>query len=178
MTTRGQDADAIDWNEVYGSNEARLRRVIARRINAAQVDDVLQETFLRAFQGRHLFDRNRPIAPWLNGIAVRAAADAWARSGGRDTGDAPVAEAKAERSAEDEYEARQQRLVIGASLAALTARHRLLLHEVAVEGRAQSALARAEGVHPDTVRAAVTRARRQFQATYVRLSAGAGVVAS
>lgn len=38
--------------------------------SAAAADDIMQETFLRAFQKYELYDRDRPVRPWLYRIAV------------------------------------------------------------------------------------------------------------
>lgn len=162
-------AEDIDWDAVYAANAHRLRRIIARRIDGWLVDDVLQETFLRAFRGSGSLDRSRPIEPWLTTIALRAASDARRGTAAADCL-GTAASMPSGRSVEDEFDARERRRVVLASLGSLTDRHRKLIHQVAVEGRTQSSVARAEGVHPDAVRAAMVRARRQFVSSYARLS--------
>lgn len=174
MTSRRERATDIDWEHVYVANAGRLRRLIARRVDPAVVDDVLQETFLRAFRGSHRLDRDRPIEPWLTTIAVRAAVDAC--DGGGAMAVDPLEEAVATtgaRSVEDEYEARERSRLVHASLASLTARHRRLLSAVDLEGRTQSSVARSEGLHPDAVRAATARARHRFRVSYERFAVAA-----
>lgn len=73
-------ADPLDWDEVYRTQAPRLRGVIARRVEAGAVEDVLQETFLRAYRSSDRFDASRPIEPWLTTIAVHAAADSRRRT--------------------------------------------------------------------------------------------------
>ena len=46
-----------------------LRRVIARRIQQADVEDVLQEVLISLHKARHTYDGGRPIMPWVIAIA-------------------------------------------------------------------------------------------------------------
>jgi len=47
----------------------------------SQVDDAVQETFLRAWRGAGTFDVTRPVGPWLFTIARRTAIDQVRREG-------------------------------------------------------------------------------------------------
>ncbi|HEX2039240.1 MAG TPA: sigma-70 family RNA polymerase sigma factor [Acidimicrobiales bacterium] len=155
-----------DWDELFRLHAPRLRRVIARRVHADAVDDVLQDTFLRAYRSRATIDVDRPIGPWLTTIAVRAA---MARRQADSA--APVCHPD-DATAEEPYEAMRTRArgrVVAAALRAVNPRHRRLLHAVALEGVSQVDLARREGLAPEAVRAAVLRARRRFRLEYERL---------
>lgn len=56
---------------LFDRHAAVIHRFIARRSTDAVADDVVGETFLRAFERRHRFDPDRDDAlPWLFGIAV------------------------------------------------------------------------------------------------------------
>jgi RNA polymerase sigma-70 factor (ECF subfamily) len=46
-----------------------LRRVIARRIIDADVEDVLQEVLISVHKARHTYDGARPVMPWIIAIA-------------------------------------------------------------------------------------------------------------
>ena len=46
-----------------------LRRVIARRIIGADVEDVLQEVLISLHKARHTYDGSRPVMPWVIAIA-------------------------------------------------------------------------------------------------------------
>jgi RNA polymerase sigma-70 factor (ECF subfamily) len=50
---------------------ARMLRAIVR--NPEDAEDLLQETFLRAYRYLHRFDRSRPFAPWLMCIGANLA---------------------------------------------------------------------------------------------------------
>lgn len=59
------------FGELFDRHAAVIHRFIARRADSAVADDVVAETFLRAFERRADFDTEREDAlPWLFGIAV------------------------------------------------------------------------------------------------------------
>lgn len=45
-----------------------LRRVIARKIQASDVEDVLQEVLISIHKARHTYDGMRPLMPWVMAI--------------------------------------------------------------------------------------------------------------
>jgi DNA-directed RNA polymerase specialized sigma24 family protein len=56
---------------VYDRHAALLHRYVARRLGDAAADDVVADTFLDAFRGRHRYDLSVGDArPWLYGIAA------------------------------------------------------------------------------------------------------------
>lgn len=69
------EGDEHDWDLVYETNAPRLRRYVARLVAPALVEDVLQETFLRAYKSRSSIDRSRPLAGWLAVVARRTSID-------------------------------------------------------------------------------------------------------
>ncbi|OYW14224.1 MAG: hypothetical protein B7X02_00520 [Rhodospirillales bacterium 12-54-5] len=46
-----------------------LKRMVARRLNASEVEDVTQEILISIHKARHTYDGLRPIVPWLAAIA-------------------------------------------------------------------------------------------------------------
>lgn len=167
--------DGVDWQQVHREHGPRLRRLIAARVPAAAVEDVLQETFLRAFRGRHGLDTTRPLGPWLRTIAVRAAADGRRKAAAEARRHVPVdgralADVAGTADVAEEYEAGTRRQAVREVLGSLAERHRELLETVVVEGHSQAAVARRRGLAPDAVRAATMRARRRFRVVYERLA--------
>lgn len=59
------------WREV----EARLRPFVARRVAPADVDDVVQETFVRVYRGLPNLAETERFGPWVYRIASNAIAD-------------------------------------------------------------------------------------------------------
>src|SRR5690606_819214 len=54
--------------------EIPIKSVIARIVlNAAEAEDLAQETFVRLWQHRDRFTPGKPLKPWLLGIAINLA---------------------------------------------------------------------------------------------------------
>jgi RNA polymerase sigma factor (sigma-70 family) len=164
--------DQLDWNEIYRTHAQHLRRVITRRAGTAQVDDVLQETFARAYRSRHRLDLGRPIKPWLTAIAVRASLDACTH---QHEPMSPVPQPTASPAADEEVFARQRGAVIAAAFGVISDRHRRLLASVAYEEATPRALAAQEGIAPEAMRAVLSRARQSFRLAYQRFAEQAGL---
>jgi RNA polymerase sigma factor (sigma-70 family) len=161
----------VSWEQIYRENEVRLRALIARRVPSDVVDDVLQDTFLRAYRSRDTLDRDRPVGPWLTTIALRAASDHRRDRMRHVLPDVPA-------SASDAYEELRitARLrVIESAFRSLRPRQRRLLASVAIDDVSQVNIAREEGATSEAVRAAVLRARRRFRAEYERLARDSGL---
>jgi RNA polymerase sigma-70 factor, ECF subfamily len=65
----------------YHAALARMLRAIVR--NPEDAEDLLQETFLRAYRYLHRFDRSRPFGPWLMCIGANLARNHLRRQRGR-----------------------------------------------------------------------------------------------
>lgn len=173
MRPPGRGDGRLDWGAVYAQHAPRLRRVVARRVPAAVVDDVVQETFLRAFRHRHAYDAAQPIGPWLTTIAIRVASDV----AQQPTTASPVPEdARVADDASAELTAQTQVALVRRALDSLSARHRRLLEAVAVDGMSQATIAHEEGVAPEVIRSTVLRARQRFRVVYERLTHEHGLV--
>ena len=77
---RGGDLDALA--AVYDAYAGAVGTVIRGVLGGgSQVDDAVQETFMRAWRGAGSFDPNRSLAPWLFTIARRTAIDVLRKEG-------------------------------------------------------------------------------------------------
>jgi RNA polymerase sigma-70 factor (ECF subfamily) len=78
---RAGDPDAFE--AIVRIHARGIRRVAARIVGGGgdAADDVVQETFLRAFRALDRFDDRLELAPWLHRIAANAAIDAARRRG-------------------------------------------------------------------------------------------------
>ncbi|MFD9902925.1 RNA polymerase sigma factor [Streptomyces sp. NPDC059063] len=64
--------------EVYDRRAPEVYRYALRRLGEDLADDVVAETFVKAFRSRHRYDPDRCGArPWLYGIAGRVIAKHW-----------------------------------------------------------------------------------------------------
>lgn len=161
-------APELDWELLYDLYADRLRRIIQRKVGPTLTEDVLQETFLRAFRNRRTLDPGRPIAPWLITIALRAATDAQRRQ--LRTVDSELVEAPCEENGfsavEEEIVRRARHLGIKHALASLNTKQRRMLEAVAVEGMAYDQLAASERMSAHAVKTALARARTNFRSSY------------
>ena len=65
----GLKGDQASYAAFLRSITPILRRVIARRILPADVEDVVQEVLLSLHKARHTYDGSRPVMPWVVAIA-------------------------------------------------------------------------------------------------------------
>ncbi|HVF76224.1 MAG TPA: sigma-70 family RNA polymerase sigma factor [Acidimicrobiales bacterium] len=174
----GEVAPELDWELLYDMHAPKLRRVVERRVGTALADDVLQETFLRAFKNRASIDPSRPIEPWLITIALRTAADLQRlqfrtlETADETVDDIDVASLD---SVEEELLNRARRVGIKHAFASLNTRQRRLLQLVTIEGMSYEGVANAEQMTPDAVKSALARARTNFKTSYMGFERESGL---
>ena len=73
-----QNGDSAAFSEIYRRCEPRVRRQLTGRVPSSQVDDLVNETFLRAWRSLQQFrwQGTDPVA-WVLVIARNLAADYW-----------------------------------------------------------------------------------------------------
>lgn len=64
----GMTGDAASYGRFLQMFSQFLRPLIARRLPAADVEDVLQEILISVHKARHTHDGERPLMPWLLAI--------------------------------------------------------------------------------------------------------------
>ena len=79
-----QNGDPAAFGEIYRRCEPRVRRQLSGRVPSSQVDDLVNETFLRAWRSLQQFrwQGTDPVA-WVLVIARNLAADYWSLSRNR-----------------------------------------------------------------------------------------------
>lgn len=161
----------VDWDDLYRRYAADLRRLIATRLPSnASVEDVLQETFIRAYRSRHRFDPTQPEWPWLATLAHRSCVKWWRDH--RPTAtlfDRNVLDNDAAAPGSDEHLRRMDQS--GAVLSALSLmepRHRRLLYLREAEDFAYARLSDEEQVSYAALKSLLARARARFRSHYAR----------
>jgi RNA polymerase sigma-70 factor, ECF subfamily len=158
---------------------ARLRAVLP----AADVEDVLQETFLAAWRGAARYRPQGSCGGWLWGIARRQAALLLRRrgpalaalpedvgpgdlaAGGRTAGGRTAGDRTAGDTAGDTAEAVAVRTDLDRAVAALGEAERTAWRLMYEQDRPVAEAARLMGVPPGTVKSRAHRARRMLRAT-------------
>ena len=147
-----------------------IKMVVRRQgVPADFVDDVVQDTLLTVHRSRQCYDSARPFMAWLRTIAQRRASD-FMRSQGRTSlreVHAPLAfENHPDPMGNPEEQAYQadRRSLIGMALAALPARQREALEQLALGGKSPTDAAAATGRTPGALKVNFHRALATLRA--------------
>jgi RNA polymerase sigma-70 factor (ECF subfamily) len=167
------------WTALYDQYSGRIWRYAARLVgsDSAPVSDIVQETFLAAARGARQFDPARgTLWAWLAGIAHNFVATHWRHSARQSR---IVAESPGRvRSADDVddpqrgLEQQEDAAFIRLVLSKLPADYALILVARYIDDISPDELPSECGGTPEAVRSRLTRARKEFKATYERLQAG------
>lgn len=146
--------------------------------NAADAEEIFQETFLRVYQHRNRFWAGSPFRPWLYRIATNLCKDklryrkrhpevnASALAGGDDRdGYDPIAQQAAGGVRPDEAAiAREMALRMEEALAALSVKHRAVFLMAHQEGMPYGEIAKALRIPTGTVKSRMNTAVKQLMA--------------
>lgn len=69
LIRRSLAGDGRAYGELLQESARILRPYLAKRLNATDAEDVLQEILISLHKARHTYDGNRPYMPWLFAIA-------------------------------------------------------------------------------------------------------------
>jgi RNA polymerase sigma-70 factor, ECF subfamily len=165
--SRGRDAD---WamEELHRRHATVIRAVVRRRHGNAFVDDVVQETFLRAWRNASQFDPARGNAGgWLRSIALNCAVDLL-RSRRSVTATVCLPDVEAAASDEAVHEHTDLRCTMRSAMATLSADHRTVIDCAYRLDLSQSQIASRLGLPLGTVKTrtfwALAALRRQLSA--------------
>ncbi|MCO5167688.1 MAG: RNA polymerase sigma factor [Planctomycetes bacterium] len=158
------------------------RLVLGMRLGLGreEVEDAVQETFLRALRDLQRFDRARPLRGWVLGIARHVAVDRARR--GRVRAAAPVDGGAVvdpgPAGGEDAAARAEQAALVTAALGALEPEQRAALALRHVEGLTMDDLAAALDCSVPTARARLREAAHRLAGELRRRGLGAGEVTS
>ena len=79
MVRAAKSGDREAFEELIDLYSEPLRRFCLRRVEAGDVDDVLQETWLAAWDGLRLFERDDNFKAWVFSICFKKIQDHWRR---------------------------------------------------------------------------------------------------
>ena len=69
LLMKGLGGDQASYASFLARITPLLRRMVARRLGASEVEDVVQEVLISIHKARHTYDGKRPLMPWLVAIA-------------------------------------------------------------------------------------------------------------
>lgn len=157
--------NAEDTRSAYDEFEGRLRAFIARRVPSAEVDDVVQDVFLKAQRSLSDLRNEQSFAPWLFQVAKSAIAESHRQ---RQRQPALVADAafEVEAPAEDASPtALEEELAsyLVPLIARLPSPYREALTLIELEGMTQQAAASALGISLSGMKSRVQRGREKLR---------------
>ena len=178
------DGDVEAFAAIVNAHQRLIAADLARRLPAQDVQEVAQDTFLRAFRSLPSFRREAPFRIWILRIARHAAMDFWRKKYRRrdlpfsELDDASLLHAEvsqqerlAEKKADqDAREAAQEWLA--AALRRLNPDDRAVITLVELEERSMEDAARRLGCGLSAVKVRAFRARRRLKAILEDLRPG------
>ncbi|MFC9282401.1 sigma-70 family RNA polymerase sigma factor [Streptomyces collinus] len=159
LAARGGDPDAVE--RFVRALHRDVRRYVAHLCADPQaVDDLAQDTFLRALGSLHRFEGRSSARVWLLSIARRAVLDSYRHAAARPRlSDAPDWQAAVERAQARALPGFDEGVVLLDLLAALPGERREAFVLTQLAGLPYAAAAAASGCPVGTVRSRVARAR-------------------
>lgn len=152
--------------DAWGELEARLRPFVARRVRGADVDDVLQDVFLRMHRGLPGLRDDQRFGPWVYQIARSAILD-HRRSLARhpSAGGEVLREEPSEEPETDDDRAAEQMLAANVApfIALLPSPYREALTLTELEGVSQREAAAMMGVSVSAMKSRVQRGRARLR---------------
>ena len=156
----GLAGDAGAHRRLLDALAGRLRGYFRTRLNnAADAEDLVQETLLAIHLKRDTYDVSLPLTPWVHALARYKLIDHFRRRGARPT--APLEDADAVM-AEDVSEAADARRDVGVLLAQLPERQRALITAVKLEGRSVEETVERFGMSASGVKVTVHRSLKRL----------------
>lgn len=150
--------------------EARLRPFVARRVRAHDVDDVVQEVWVRVLRGLDSIRDEERFGPWLYSVARRVVAD-HGRTSARHGHARPPAEDEAASTHDDAVEVEREAeallaLHVAPFVAMLPSPYREALTLTELEGLTQKQAATMLGISLSGMKSRVQRGRRMLRETF------------
>jgi RNA polymerase sigma-70 factor, ECF subfamily len=172
---RMRSGDAGALREVVEAFSERLTAVVSGLLRDRDaVDDVVQETFVKAYTRIASFKGDAGLFTWLYRIAVNASKDLAKARGRRPAGsieDLPSGATGLPHEGApsvERLEDREERLLVRSAVAKLPARFRAVLVLREIEGMAYEQIAQVLNLSLGTVESRLFRARRRLKALLER----------
>lgn len=178
VLTRAAAGDDAAVRRLYRDHVDRVFRTVARILGSddADVEDVVQQTFLAALDGAERFDGRSKVSTWLIGIATRRALDQsrdrWRRSRWQRVGEM-VGLGRAAGRPDDLHDSRS---LAEWALAKLTPEQRtvFVLHEV--EGHTLAEIGAMTSTGISTLHARLVAGRKRLDAALASIGLTAGAI--
>lgn len=153
------------WQDVA----ARLRPFIARRVSPAEIDDVMQDVFIRMQRGLPQLRDEERFTSWLFQIARNSVAEHMRTRARHPIADGDTEQEPAPETEEDDREAaRQLASCVSMFVAQLSSPYREAITLVELEGRTTKEAAEMAGISVSGMKSRVQRGRAQLRELFDR----------
>jgi len=167
--------DPRAFNELVRRFQPRLLAFVARILrDRERAEDLVQETFIRAYRHLHRFDRSRKFSTWVYTIAANLARNELRNrarsplilfqtlSANQDGDPRPLEFEDTSTQPDRLYHNRHLRYAVDATVARLSPAHRTVFVMRELEGRSYEEIAEATDTQLGTVKSRLNRARAHF----------------
>ena len=163
LLTRARRGDGAAFGRCLERHTARLYGMaFSLTGNAADAEDLVQETLTGAYRGLGSFEGRSSVRTWLMAILLRQAAMHRRRTGRREA-HVVLLEPATEAQARSSVGAADARMDVAAALAALSDEHRDVIVLRELEGLSYAEMAAVLGLPRGTVESRLFRARRALE---------------
>ena len=153
-----------EWHDV----ESRLRPFVQRRVEACDVDDIMQDIFVRMQRGLSGLRDEERFTSWLFQIARSSVAEHLRRKQRHPIADEPDQEPAAARQDDDREAARALADCVSLFVARLSSPYREAVTLVELEGLTARAAADMVGISVSGMKSRVQRGREQLRQMFDR----------
>ena len=171
LLQRIRDGATDDFAELVRRHQSRVFAILYRYERDAQrVEDLAQETFVKAWRALGQFDARAPFEHWISRIAVRTALDHLRREkkhkqeiGLPELGEDALDWLRSSDEKRTELDDRSAAEVLNLGMQALSPSDRMVITMLEIEGRSIKEIAAAMGISGLAVRVRGVRARARLK---------------
>jgi RNA polymerase sigma-70 factor (ECF subfamily) len=164
LMARTQNADAAACELLLGELQSVIRRFVRRRVgDVPWMEDVVQETLVAVYRGRHSWNPARPFVPWLYAVAQSRLVDVIRRErrvAAREVNHERALAAASEHSVEASVQAVSE---VQAVLTSLSPPQRRVVELLRLEERSIEDVARVLRLSEGNVRTIAHRAMKRLR---------------
>lgn len=159
----GLSGDAAAYRQLLSSSADRLRRYFGRRLgaDAAEVEDLVQETLIAIHQKRDSYDHALPYTAWLHAIARYKLVDHYRRRGVRQT--LPIDDVE-DLASPDTLEPALAAFDLEALLEKLPEKHQVAIRLTKIDGYSVSEASAMSGQSESSIKIGVHRGMKKLAA--------------
>lgn len=161
------------FNEVYSMFASAMYGICVRyMVEESLAEDVLQESFIKVYENRHLFDEKYPLASWIKQIVINTALNELKKKRPVLIGEEEIQELKDECVSIQDIENSVKDLDVEVILSLVTVMpegYRTVFNLYVFDNLTHEEIGRYLGVSPNTSKSQLSRARKWLKKAMMEL---------